>query len=71
MEPPAMPLDGPDLDALYELPFMRLEHPSYKERVPGFATIKDSIIVSRGCAGGCIRLRERARARLHAGWEDL
>jgi uncharacterized radical SAM protein YgiQ len=53
MEPPAMPLDGPDLDALYELPFMRLEHPSYKERVPGFATIKDSIIVSRGCAGGC------------------
>lgn len=53
MEPPAMPLDGPDLDELYELPFMRLEHPAYKERVPGFATIKDSIIVSRGCAGGC------------------
>jgi uncharacterized radical SAM protein YgiQ len=53
MEPPAMPLDGPDLDALYELPFKRLEHPSYKEKVPGFATIKDSIIVSRGCAGGC------------------
>jgi uncharacterized radical SAM protein YgiQ len=53
MEPPAMPLDGPDLDALYEFPFMRLEHPSYNERVPGFATIKDSIIVSRGCAGGC------------------
>jgi len=53
MEPPAMPVDGPDLDALYELPFMRLAHPSYKEPVPGFATIKDSIIVSRGCAGGC------------------
>lgn len=53
MEPPAMPVDGPDLDALYELPFMRLAHPSYKLPVPGFATIKDSIIVSRGCAGGC------------------
>lgn len=53
MEPPAFPVDGPDLDALYELPFMRLAHPSYKEPVPGFATIKDSIIVSRGCAGGC------------------
>ena len=41
------------LDALYELPFMRLAHPSYTGKIPGFATIKDSIIVSRGCAGGC------------------
>ncbi|MBN8249014.1 MAG: YgiQ family radical SAM protein [Verrucomicrobia bacterium] len=52
-EPPAYPVDGPELDALYELPFMRLAHPSYTEPVPGFATIKDSIIVSRGCPGGC------------------
>ena len=52
-EPPEHPVDGPDLDALYELPFMRLAHPSYKGKVPGFATIKDSVIVSRGCAGGC------------------
>ena len=52
-EPPAFPLQGPDLDALYELPFMRLAHPSYRGKIPGFATIKDSIIVSRGCAGGC------------------
>ena len=48
-----MPVDGPDLDALYELPFQRRPHPSYVEAVPGFATIKDSIVVSRGCAGGC------------------
>ena len=53
IEPPAIPVDGPELDALYELPFMRLPHPSYREPVPGFATIKDSVIVSRGCAGGC------------------
>ena len=53
MEPPAMPLNTAELDALYELPFQRLAHPSYKEPVPGFATIKDSVIVSRGCAGGC------------------
>jgi uncharacterized radical SAM protein YgiQ len=52
-EAPAFPVDGPDLDALYELPFMRLAHPGYREPVPGFATIKDSIIVSRGCPGGC------------------
>lgn len=53
MERPAMPLDGPDLDALYEYPFQRLAHPSYLAPVPGFETIKDSVIVSRGCAGGC------------------
>ena len=53
MEAPTFPLQGRDLDALYELPFMRLAHPSYRGKVPGFATIKDSIIVSRGCAGGC------------------
>jgi uncharacterized radical SAM protein YgiQ len=53
IEPPAMPVDGEELDALYELPFMRLPHPSYREPVPGFATIKDSVIVSRGCSGGC------------------
>lgn len=52
-EPPAFPVDGPDLDALYEYPFVRLAHFSYKQPVPGFATIKDSIIVSRGCPGGC------------------
>jgi uncharacterized radical SAM protein YgiQ len=52
-EAPAFPVDGPELDELYEYPFMRLSHPSYKKPVPGFATIKDSIIVSRGCPGGC------------------
>ena len=53
VEPPAMPVDGPELDELYEYPFQRRAHPSYQEPVPGFATIKDSVIVSRGCAGGC------------------
>ena len=53
VEPPSMPLDGPAFDALYRLPFQRLPHPSYVNAVPGFATVKDSIVVSRGCAGGC------------------
>jgi uncharacterized radical SAM protein YgiQ len=53
VEPPALPLDGPELDALYAYPFQRLAHPSYAEPVPGFSTIKDSVMVSRGCAGGC------------------
>lgn len=53
LEPPALPIDGPDLDALHELPFQRLAHPSYRRPVPALATIQDSIVVSRGCAGGC------------------
>ncbi len=53
MEPPGFPLNTPEMDALFELPFMRQVHWTYKGKVPGFATIKDSIIVSRGCAGGC------------------
>jgi uncharacterized radical SAM protein YgiQ len=53
LEPPARPVDGPELDELYAYPFQRRAHPSYQEAVPGFATIKDSVIVSRGCAGGC------------------
>ena len=53
MEPPGFPLDTPEMDALYELPFMRQVHWIHKGKVPGFATIKDSVIVSRGCAGGC------------------
>ncbi|MDD3180357.1 MAG: YgiQ family radical SAM protein [Opitutaceae bacterium] len=53
LEPPAAPLPVGELDALYELPFQRLAHPAYRGEIPGFATIKDSIIVSRGCAGGC------------------
>ena len=48
-----MPVDGQELDALYEYPFQRAAHSSYQDPVPGFATIKDSVIVSRGCAGGC------------------
>lgn len=53
IEPPALPVDGAELDALYAYPFQRRAHPSYQLPVPGFATIKDSVVVSRGCAGGC------------------
>lgn len=53
LEPPAFPLSGPQLDALYELPFQRRPHPSYRGSIPALATVKDSILVSRGCAGGC------------------
>ncbi len=53
VEPPAFPVQGAAFDALFELPFQRRAHPGHQAPVPGFATIKDSLIVARGCAGGC------------------
>jgi uncharacterized radical SAM protein YgiQ len=53
IEPPAFPLAEPDLDALYDLPFQRLPHPSYQGEIPAFTMIKDSVTVMRGCPGGC------------------
>lgn len=53
IESPAFPLDQGALDDLYELPFVRRPHPSYRERIPAFTMIKDSITVQRGCPGGC------------------
>jgi uncharacterized radical SAM protein YgiQ len=52
--PPALPLDEGEMDALYDLPFVRQPHWSYGgERVPAFDTVKHSIVTMRGCFGGC------------------
>ncbi|OQX19858.1 MAG: YgiQ family radical SAM protein [Desulfobulbaceae bacterium A2] len=53
VEPPAYPLPGAEMDAVYALPFQRAPHPDYRGPIPGFATVRDSIVVMRGCAGGC------------------
>jgi uncharacterized radical SAM protein YgiQ len=54
MNRPALPLEESEMDALYDLPFTRLPHPSYgKERVPAYETVKHSIVTMRGCFGGC------------------
>ncbi|MFA5689512.1 MAG: YgiQ family radical SAM protein [Kiritimatiellales bacterium] len=53
MEPPAPPLTPAELDAVYALPFARAPHPSYKEEIPAFTMIQNSITVVRGCGGGC------------------
>ncbi|WP_372807678.1 YgiQ family radical SAM protein [Pontiella sp.] len=53
IEPPAMPLNTAELDRIYELPYMRAPHPMYKEPIPAFTMIKESVTVVRGCAGGC------------------
>lgn len=52
---PMDPLTTEELDAVYEMPFMRTYHPKY-EKVGGVPAIKEvefSITHNRGCFGGC------------------
>ncbi|MBI3267526.1 MAG: YgiQ family radical SAM protein [Planctomycetes bacterium] len=53
--PPALPLGEPEMDAVYDLPFSRMYHPSYEKDggIPGFETVKHSITSHRGCYGAC------------------
>jgi uncharacterized radical SAM protein YgiQ len=60
INPPAPPLEddagrgGVSMDELYSLPFTRRPHPSYgKAVVPAFETVKHSVVLMRGCFGGC------------------
>ena len=53
VEPPAPPPTKAEFDRIYELPYTRQPHPSYREEIPAFTMIKDSITVVRGCPGGC------------------
>ncbi len=53
--PPAMPLQGDALDAVYELPYVRRAHPMYDEEggIPALSEVQFSITSSRGCFGSC------------------
>jgi len=51
--PPALPLETEDMDALYDLPFTRLPHGSYEDPIPAYETVKHSVVTMRGCFGGC------------------
>ena len=53
IEPPAEPLGAAEFDRIYELPYMHASHPSYKQPIPAFSMIRDSVTVVRGCGGGC------------------
>ncbi len=50
---PARPLASTELDAVYELPFQRLAHPSYRESIPALEPVRFSITSHRGCFGSC------------------
>jgi uncharacterized radical SAM protein YgiQ len=51
--PPSLPATTEELDHVYALPYMRAPHPAYKEKIPAWEMIKDSITAHRGCYGGC------------------
>ncbi len=53
--PPQPPLTTEEMDAVYDLPYMRTYHPSYEEAggVPAISEIKFSLVSNRGCFGGC------------------
>ncbi len=51
--PPARPLEAEELDRIYELPFAREAHPSYREPIPALEPVRFSITSHRGCFGSC------------------
>ncbi len=50
---PALPLTMEELDRIYELPFCRRSHPSYKQPVPALEPVQFSVTSHRGCFGAC------------------
>ncbi|OGV54555.1 MAG: YgiQ family radical SAM protein [Lentisphaerae bacterium GWF2_52_8] len=53
INPPAATSSEKEMDRVYSLPFAGRPHPSYKEEIPAFLTVRDSIPAVRGCPGGC------------------
>ncbi len=53
VEPGHPPMTTEEFDRFSELPYTGLPHWSYKEKIPAWEVIKDSVQVVRGCPGGC------------------
>ncbi|MBN2464005.1 YgiQ family radical SAM protein [candidate division WOR-3 bacterium] len=51
--PPPEPMSQHELDHVYALPFTRLPHPDYREKIPALETVRFSITSHRGCLGSC------------------
>ena len=52
---PQPPLNREELDAVYDLPYMKTYHPSYESKggVPAIEEVQFSTVSSRGCFGDC------------------
>ncbi len=55
VNPPEPPMTTEEIDASFDLPYIRLPHPKYKKRgpIPAFEMIRWSVNTHRGCFGGC------------------
>ncbi len=55
VNPPEPPMTTEEIDASFDLPYLRAPHPKYKKRgpIPAFEMIRNSINIHRGCFGGC------------------
>jgi len=55
VNPPELPMTTEEIDASFDLPYIRQPHPKYKKRgpIPAFEMIRNSINIHRGCFGGC------------------
>ncbi len=54
VNPPPIPLQTAELDAVFDLPYNRLPHPRYGDaRIPAYEMIRFSVNIMRGCFGGC------------------
>ena len=54
INPPPIPLETPEMDGVFELPYQRVPHPVYGDaKIPAYDMIKFSVNIMRGCFGGC------------------
>jgi uncharacterized radical SAM protein YgiQ len=54
INPPPLPLTMPEMDGVYELPYVRRPHPAYADaKIPAYEMIRFSVTIQRGCFGGC------------------
>ncbi len=54
INPPPLPLETPELDGVFDLPYQRVPHPAYgNKKIPAYEMIRFSINIMRGCFGGC------------------
>jgi len=51
--PPEYPLSQQELDRVYQLPYTRRAHPSYRQEIPALQEVRFSLVSHRGCFGGC------------------
>ena len=53
INPPALPLTTEEFDQVQELPYTLQPHPCYRQAIPALQSMQGSVVVNRGCSGGC------------------